>query len=175
MPLFVTTRVLPRLLPLLLLALPLRGQSLLPTPLPNTPQGAKPIAPAPAPAAPASEPAVPLPPPNPPPPVTQEKGRPIWGVYVGNDINGTLLHAYEMARPAHGRHPRLHRRGPTGRTTTAACPGRWISGRRPAAACCGPSRLSPTAPRWRKPRAGLTTTTGGRSRCGSPRGIPTNR
>jgi hypothetical protein len=49
-------------------------------------------------------PAIPLPPPHPPAPVQQENGKPIWGVYVGNDVDGTLIPQYEkwFGRPTDG-------------------------------------------------------------------------
>jgi len=49
-------------------------------------------------------PAIPLPPPNPPPPVVQENGKPIWGAYIGNDLDGSALRAYEkwLGQPVGG-------------------------------------------------------------------------
>lgn len=46
----------------------------------------------------------PLPPPISPAAVTQENGKPIWGVYVGNDTDGTKLPAFEkwFGRPTDG-------------------------------------------------------------------------
>ncbi len=73
--------------------------------LPNTPANAVPHASDQTNAAAVSNsPAIPLPPSNPPPPVVQENGKPIWGVYLGNDLDGSALRAYEkwLGQPAGG-------------------------------------------------------------------------
>jgi hypothetical protein len=44
-------------------------------------------------------PEIPLPPPNPPPPVEQENGKPIFGVYVGNDVKGVTAYETWLGRP----------------------------------------------------------------------------
>ena len=44
-------------------------------------------------------PTIPLPPPNPPPPVQQENARPIFGVYVGNNVKDVGTYEKWLGRP----------------------------------------------------------------------------
>jgi hypothetical protein len=73
--------------------------------IPNAPNDAVPhVSPQTNAAAVSNTPAIPLPPPRTSPPVVQENGKPIWGVYVGNDVDGSELRFYEkwLGQPAGG-------------------------------------------------------------------------
>lgn len=69
---------------------------------PNTPDNVHPAAPSPATDAVSTTPTIPLPPPNPPPPVEQENGKPIFGVYVGNDPKDVLKYEEWLGKPTDG-------------------------------------------------------------------------
>jgi hypothetical protein len=47
-------------------------------------------------------PVIPLPPPNPPPPVEQENGKPLFGVFTGNSVDGVKQYEQWFGRPTDG-------------------------------------------------------------------------
>jgi len=72
---------------------------------PNRPDNVKPTTDSALIAPTSTTPTIPLPPANPPAtPVVQENGKPIFGVYVGNDINATDIPKYEawLGKPTDG-------------------------------------------------------------------------